>query len=213
MADQVDRLLEYENEHGYVRARLTRQARKGGSRRTPIASGYRSCWDVSQEGDQSMLTDAPLLIGCGFARGITQLLAWTCGAAATGPVTGEPAPRPPSLCQVSLEVRRAMAGLRHARRVRSPVLTGRMEGIMETCLWLAGWNTAPLQDTEGDLAAVVPLSDKSQSGNRDRHLGRLAVREPGPDRILVDMAGRVGQRQVRVVDLRAGFEPVASDFP
>jgi hypothetical protein len=62
MADQVARLLEYENEHGYVRVRLTLTSTEDGSRRPPIASGYRSCWDVSQEGDQSMLTDAPLLI-------------------------------------------------------------------------------------------------------------------------------------------------------
>lgn len=60
MADQVDRLGEHE--HGYIRARLTLTSTEGGGRRTPIASGYRSCWDVSKVGDQSMLTDAPLLI-------------------------------------------------------------------------------------------------------------------------------------------------------
>jgi hypothetical protein len=107
-------------------------------------------WRNPRPGDPSASAPAA---GCGFARGITQLLAWTCGAAATGPVTGEPAPRPPSLYQVSLEVRRAMAGLRHARRAQSPVLTGRMEGIMESYLWLAGWNTAPPTDRHGHLPA------------------------------------------------------------
>jgi hypothetical protein len=62
MADQVDRLLEYENEHGHVRVRLTLTSTEDGGHRTPTFSGYRACWDVSQEGDQSMLTDAPLLI-------------------------------------------------------------------------------------------------------------------------------------------------------
>lgn len=62
MADHIDRLREYEDEHGYVRVRLTLISTEDGGRQTPIASGYRSCWDVSRAGDQSLLTDAPLLI-------------------------------------------------------------------------------------------------------------------------------------------------------
>jgi hypothetical protein len=61
MADDLDRLRAYEDEHGYVRVRLTLVSTQDGGRRGPIASGYRSCWDVSPEGGQSLLTDAPLL--------------------------------------------------------------------------------------------------------------------------------------------------------
>ena len=62
MADDTDHLLAYEREHGYVRVRLTLVSTRDGGRRTPIASGYRSCWDVSREEDQTLLTDAPLLL-------------------------------------------------------------------------------------------------------------------------------------------------------
>jgi hypothetical protein len=87
----------------------------------------------------------------GFACGVVQLLTWTCGAAATGPVTGEASPRPPSLYQVALEVRGAMAGLEHARGNGSVVLAGRMRGVMETFAWLAGWNVDPPVDRHGHL--------------------------------------------------------------
>jgi hypothetical protein len=62
MADDIERLRAYENENGYVRARLTLTSTQDGGRHGWIASGYRSCWDVSRAGDQSLLTDAPLLI-------------------------------------------------------------------------------------------------------------------------------------------------------
>jgi hypothetical protein len=62
MADDADRLRAYESEHGYVRAALTLVATSDGGRRGPIASGYRSCWDVSSTDGRLLLTDAPLLI-------------------------------------------------------------------------------------------------------------------------------------------------------
>ena len=62
MADDADRLQAYENEHGDIRARLTLMATSSGGRRGPIASGYRSCWDVSCAGSQLLLADAPLFI-------------------------------------------------------------------------------------------------------------------------------------------------------
>jgi hypothetical protein len=89
----------------------------------------------------------------GFARGVGQLLTWTLGAAATGPLTGEATVRPPSLYQVALEVRGAMAGLEHARRARSTVLAGRMAGVMETFAWLTGWSPEPPADRHGHLPA------------------------------------------------------------
>jgi hypothetical protein len=87
----------------------------------------------------------------GFACGTSQLLTWTCGAAATGPLTGEETLRPPSLYQVALEVCRATAGLEHARRTQAPVLAGRMAGVMETFTWLAGWSLEPPVDRHGHL--------------------------------------------------------------
>jgi hypothetical protein len=107
-------------------------------------------WHNPRPGDPS---DSARAAAHGFARGITQLLTWTCGAAATGPVTGETTPRPPSLYQVSLEVRRAVAGLEHARCTGSAILAGRMEGIMETFAWLLGWNPDPPVDRHGHLPA------------------------------------------------------------
>jgi hypothetical protein len=62
MADHIDRLREYEDEHGYVRVRLTLISTEDGGRQAPIASGCRSCRDVSRAGDRSSPTDAPLLI-------------------------------------------------------------------------------------------------------------------------------------------------------
>jgi hypothetical protein len=59
MSDDIDRWHAYEDEYGYVRACLTLTGRQDGGRQGPIASGYRSSWDVSREGDQSLLTDAP----------------------------------------------------------------------------------------------------------------------------------------------------------
>ncbi|GAA3527979.1 hypothetical protein AFL01nite_02840 [Aeromicrobium flavum] len=48
-------------EHGYVRARLRLLTTEQGGRRTPIISGYRSCWGFPPElhGD---MHDGPLLI-------------------------------------------------------------------------------------------------------------------------------------------------------
>jgi hypothetical protein len=62
MANDLDRLHAYESEHGYVRARLTLTGASEGGRQGPIASGYRSCWDVSCADGQVLLADAPLLI-------------------------------------------------------------------------------------------------------------------------------------------------------
>jgi hypothetical protein len=62
MAGDIDRLQAHEDDHGYVRAFLALARTQDGGRRAWIASGYRSCWDVSRAGDQSLLADAPLLI-------------------------------------------------------------------------------------------------------------------------------------------------------
>ena len=55
----------------------------------------------------------------------------------------------PLLYQVSLDVRRAMTAHIHAREDGQPTGTGRLEAVMETFLWLAGWNQQPPVDRHG----------------------------------------------------------------
>ncbi len=87
--------------------------------------------------------------GFGWAFGTMQLLAWVCGEAAEGPLTSLRVTGRPSLYQVALDVRRAMTVLMRAREEGQPTGTGRMEAIMETFLWLAGWNPVPPVDEHG----------------------------------------------------------------
>ena len=89
-------------------------------------------------------------LGFGWALGAAQLLAWACGEAAEGPLSSTRVTGRPTLYQVSLDVRRAMTGLIHAREEDGqPAGVGRMEAIMETFLWLAGWNPLPPVDRHG----------------------------------------------------------------
>ena len=53
---------------------------------------------------------------------------------------------------MSLDVRRAMTALVHAREDGQPTLAGRMEATMETFLWLVGWNMQPPIDCHGHIA-------------------------------------------------------------
>jgi hypothetical protein len=85
----------------------------------------------------------------GWSFGATQLLAWVCGEAAEGPLSSMRVAGRPSLYEVSLDTRRAMTGLIHAREDGQPTGIGRMEAIMETFLWLAGWNPLPPVDRHG----------------------------------------------------------------
>ena len=85
----------------------------------------------------------------GWAFGAMQLLAWACGEAEEGPVSGMRVAGRPSLYQVSLDVRRAMTAHIHAREDGQPTGTGRLEAVMETFLWLAGWNQQPPVDRHG----------------------------------------------------------------
>lgn len=87
--------------------------------------------------------------GFGWAFGMMQLLAWVCAEVAKGPLTGLRVTGRPSLYHVALDSRRAMTALLHAREEGQPVGLGRMEAVMETVLWLAGWNTAPPADEHG----------------------------------------------------------------
>jgi len=86
----------------------------------------------------------------GWARGVVQLLGWVCGETAAGPLTGRPTGLGrPSLYEVSLEVRPAMAALDRARDEGNPVVAVRIEAMMEAFLWLAGWNGVPPVDRHG----------------------------------------------------------------
>jgi hypothetical protein len=87
--------------------------------------------------------------GYGWALGAMQLLAWVCGEAAEGRLSGLRVAGRPSLCPVSLDTRRAMTALLHARHDGQPAGAGRMEATMETFLWLAGWDPLPPVDRHG----------------------------------------------------------------
>jgi len=96
----------------------------------------------------------PARMASGSARGTAQLLGWVCGETADGPLTGRPAGfGRPSLYEVSLEVRPAMAALDRARDEGNPDVAARIEAMMEAFLWLAGWNRVPPVDRHGHRAA------------------------------------------------------------
>jgi hypothetical protein len=89
-------------------------------------------------------------VGSEWAHGVVQLLDWVCGVSAESPVTGLPVlARKPSLYQVSLDVQHAMVALGHARQTGETVVAARMEAIMETFVWLAGWSLVPPVDRHG----------------------------------------------------------------
>ena len=85
----------------------------------------------------------------GWARGAVDLLAWVCGETSEGPLTGKRVSGRPTLYEVSLDACRGMTGVRLAREASDPMRASRMESLMETFLWLAGWNAAPPVDRQG----------------------------------------------------------------
>jgi hypothetical protein len=85
----------------------------------------------------------------GWAFGARQFLAWACGEESVGPLSGLRTMRRPTLCEMSLDVRRAMTALVHARNDAQSTLVGRMTATMETFLWLVGWNMQPPIDCHG----------------------------------------------------------------
>jgi len=88
--------------------------------------------------------------GFGWAFGAMQALSWVCGERAEGPLTGLRVPgRRPTLYEVALDTRRAMTSLIHLRRDGDLIAAGRVEAIMATFLWLAGWDPASPADRRG----------------------------------------------------------------
>lgn len=111
-----------------------------------ILTEWRNPWP---DGDSA---SADARIASGVARGVVQLLDWVCGVTADGPLTGVRARiGRPSLYEVSLDVRSAMAGLVQARDAGNLVVAGRMEAIMDAFAWLAGWSPMPPVDRHGHV--------------------------------------------------------------
>lgn len=94
---------------------------------------------------------APERLAYGWARGAVDLLAWTCGETCEGPFSGNRTADRPSLYQVSVDAGRGMAGIL-AREAGDIVTAKRVEAVMETFLWLAGWSGQPPADRHGHPA-------------------------------------------------------------
>jgi hypothetical protein len=88
----------------------------------------------------------------GQSDGIAQLLNWASGQASESPLTRTRVPGRPSLYQLSLDAMHAMASLEESRNNGALAIAGRMEGIIETFAWFAGWEPAPPVDRHGHLA-------------------------------------------------------------
>lgn len=86
----------------------------------------------------------------GWARGAIDLLAWVCGEVPEGPLSGKRDSGLPTLYDVSLDACRAMVGIRMAREAGDPTRASRLESLIETFLWLAGWNTTPSINRRGN---------------------------------------------------------------
>ena len=85
----------------------------------------------------------------GWVLGALDLLAWACGEAGAGPLTGRRILGRPGLREISLDVCRAMAGLEAARDAEDAMRARRLESVMETFLWLTGWGAKPPVDRHG----------------------------------------------------------------
>lgn len=87
----------------------------------------------------------------GWARGVIDLLAWVCGETSEGPLTGKRVPGRPTLYEVSLDACRGLTGVRLAREAGDVMRASRMESLIESFLWLTGWNTTPPINRDGDV--------------------------------------------------------------
>jgi len=72
-----------------------------------------------------------------------------CGEASEGPLSGRRVFGRPALREVSLDACRAMTGIDLARDAGDSFRAGRLESLMETFLWLAGWSALPPVDRHG----------------------------------------------------------------
>jgi hypothetical protein len=88
----------------------------------------------------------------GWAFGARRLLAWACGEECIGPVSGLRTVGRPAIYEISLDVRRAMTALSHARNDDQSTMVGRMQATMETFQWLTGWDEQLAIDSHGRIA-------------------------------------------------------------
>lgn len=88
----------------------------------------------------------------GRACAARQFLGWALGEETVGPLAGLRTSGRPSLYEMSLDVRRAMTALVHARNDDQPTLIGRIEATMATFLWLVGWDAQLIIDRQGHIA-------------------------------------------------------------
>ena len=96
---------------------------------------------------------AETVAATGAASGAAQLFDWVCGVTSRGPLAGTRSNgQRPSLYEVSLDVRHAMTALVQARQAGSAVVAARIEAIIETFAWLAGWEPVPPVDRHGHVA-------------------------------------------------------------
>jgi hypothetical protein len=94
-------------------------------------------------------TPAAQRLAFGWACGVMDLMSWVCGEAAEGPLSGARSSGRPTLYEASLDACRGMTGVAMARDAGDLTLARRREAVMETFLWLAGWNPAPPVDDHG----------------------------------------------------------------
>jgi hypothetical protein len=87
-----------------------------------------------------------------WARGANEVLAWACGEATEGPLSGIRVAGRPTLPDLALDVIDALTHIGLARKSGDVTGARRFESAMEAFLWLAGWHTAPPVDRHGHLA-------------------------------------------------------------
>jgi len=114
----------------------------------------------------------------GQAYGARRLLAWVCGEESTGPLSGLRTTGRPTLYQISLDVRRAMTALDHARNDNQPTMVGRMEATMETFLWLTGWDGQLSIDRHSHLVSESGSGVYASLVMKSRLVARHLVRVP-----------------------------------
>jgi hypothetical protein len=111
----------------------------------------------------------------GWACGVMDLLGWVCGEVSESPLSGIRSSGRPTLYEASLDACRGMTGVTAARGAGDLVLARRREAVMETFLWLAGWNPRPPVDEQGrgtqetiEAKPDAPAARAQPSGPADR---------------------------------------------
>lgn len=84
-----------------------------------------------------------------WAQGVLDLMTWVSGEAKAGPLSGTTSAGRPTLYTVAQDASRGMSGVRLARQRDDPPRARRLEAVMETFLWLVGWNPEPPVNRHG----------------------------------------------------------------